>query len=116
MILRICVSPHGRLLCEPVTDDAGDSTRIAATLSDGSVRLLRESFQRSSADGLLLLAEPSVKETLPAELLFWRDYARRFFQAVCQLDEERLAEFAAGSGDPRRTRCRHGRMISRWRC
>ena len=103
MMLRICVSPHGRLLCEPVTDDAGDSTGAAATVSDSSVRLLRVSFQTSSADGLLLLAEPRVTEALPADLLFWRDYARRFFQAVCQLDEERLAEFATGSGDSRRT-------------
>ncbi len=102
MILRICVSPHGRLLCEPVTEEIGDSAGTAIALSDSSVRLLCESFQRSSADGLLLLAEPRVTETLSADLLFWRDYARRFFQAVCQLDEERLAEFAAGSGDPRR--------------
>ncbi len=94
MILRICVSPHGRLLCEPVTDETGDSTGIAAALSDGSSRLLRDSFQQSSAEGLLLLAEPRVTETLPSDLLFWREYARRFFQAVCQLDEERLTEFA----------------------
>lgn len=97
MILRICVSPHRRLLCEPVTEEIGDSAGTAIALSDGSVRLLCESFQRSSADGLLLLAEPRVTETLSVDLLFWRDYARRFFQAVCQLDEERLAEFAAGS-------------------
>ncbi|MFM9960959.1 MAG: DEAD/DEAH box helicase [Planctomycetaceae bacterium] len=102
MLLRICVSPHGRLLCEPISDETGDSTGTAASLSDGSARLLGESFQKSSADGLLLLAEPRMTETLPADFLFWRDYARRFFQAVCQLDEERLAEFAAGSGDPRR--------------
>ena len=44
----------------------------------------------------MLLAEPRVTETLPPDLLFWREDARRFFQAVCQLDEERLAEFAAG--------------------
>ena len=97
MILRICVSPHGRLLCEPVTDEAGDTTGIAATLSDTTAKLLGESFSRSSAEGLLLLAEPRVTETLPADFLFWRDYARRFFQAVCQLDEERLVAFAAGT-------------------
>ncbi len=96
MILRICVSPHGRLLCEPIADGAEDSSGTAAELTDGSARLLCESFRRSSAEGLLLLAEPRVTETLPPDLLFWREDARRFFQAVCQLDEERLAEFAAG--------------------
>ena len=94
MIPRIAVSPHGRLLCESVTDEVGDSTGTATSLSDSSARLLSDAFQRSSADGLLLLAEPRVAEALTTELLFWRDYARRFFQAVCQLDEERLAEFA----------------------
>ena len=95
MIPRIAVSPHGRLLCESVTDEVGDSTGTATSLSDSSARLLSDAFQRSSADGLLLLAEPRVAETLSTDLLFWREYARQFFQAVCQLDEERLAEFAA---------------------
>lgn len=95
MNLRICVSPHGRLLCEPIADEAGDSSGTAAELTDGSARLLCESFRQSSAEGLLLLAEPRVAETLPPDLLFWREDARRFFQAVCQLDEERLADFAA---------------------
>ncbi len=94
MILKIRVSPHGRLLCEPIADGAENSNGTAAELTDGSARLLCESFQRSSAEGLLLLAEPHVAETLPPDLLFWREDARRFFQAVCQLDEERLAEFA----------------------
>ncbi len=98
MSLRICVSPHGRLLCELVSEERAESTAAAISLSDDSVRLLRESFQRSAAAGLLLLAEPRVTETLPADFLFWRDYARRFFQAVCQLDEERLIGFAAGKG------------------
>ena len=97
MMLRISVSPHGRLLCESVTDVAED----LATLTDGAACLLCESFQRSSADGVLLLAEPRVTETLPADFLFWRDYARRFFQAVCQLDEERLAEFAGRNASRR---------------
>ena len=46
MLLRICVSPHGRLLSEPITNETGDSTGTAATLSDGTARLLCESFQR----------------------------------------------------------------------
>lgn len=38
MILRICVSPHGRLLCESVTEDIGDSAGTAIALSDGSAK------------------------------------------------------------------------------
>ena len=99
MISRIRVTPHGRLLCEPVTDSSEDMLGIAAVLTDDAARLLCESFQTSSADGLLLLAEPRVTETLPADLLFWREYARQFFQVVCQLDEGRMAEFAALKGN-----------------
>ncbi len=108
MILRICVSPHGQLLCEPIAVGAEDSSGTVSDLTDGSAKLLCESFRRSSAEGLLLLAEPRVTETLPPDLLFWREDARRFFQAVCQLDEERLAEFATGSRDPRRAQEKSG--------
>ena len=94
MSIRICVSPHGRLLCEAVADDSGDAVETAVTLSQVAVAAIRSAFDRSSADGLLLLAGPSVRETLPADFLFWREWSRRFFQTVCQLDEERLAEFA----------------------
>ncbi len=92
--IRICVTPHGRLLCEAVADDAADAVEAAVTLSPVAADAIRSAFDRSSAEGLLLLAGPSVRETLPADFLFWREWARRFFQAVCQLDEERLAEFA----------------------
>ena len=91
MSIRICVSPHGRLLCEAVTDDASEA---AVALSDAAAAAIRLAFEEPSAGGLLLLAGPSVRETLPADFLFWREWARRFFQVVCQLDEERLAEFA----------------------
>ena len=108
MTLRIVLSPHGRVMCAAVTDEAGDSKNAVIALSDGAVELIRSAFERSSAEGLLLLAEPRVIETLPSDLLFWRDWARQFFQAICSLDEERLVEFAAGSGDPRRTGSKSG--------
>ncbi len=81
-------------MCEAVTSDVSDAVQAAVTLSQVATDAIRSAFERSSAEGLLLLAGPSVRETLPAEFLFWREWARRFFQAVCQLDEERLAEFA----------------------
>lgn len=46
----------------------------------------------------MLLAGPEVRETLPVDLLFWREWARRFFQMLCQLDEDRLAQFAKPAG------------------
>lgn len=94
MNIRICVSPHGRLLCEPVAESTGDTAIETGTLSQQVAESIRRAFERSSAEGLLFLAEPTVDEALPAEFLYWREWARRFFQSVCQLDEERLDQFA----------------------
>ncbi len=91
---RVVVSPHGRLLFVAVADEAGAATDAVSVLSDAATTAIHAAFESSSAEGLLLLAEPRVKETLPADLLFWRDWARQFFQAVCSLDEERLEAFS----------------------
>jgi non-specific serine/threonine protein kinase len=49
---------------------------------------IAEAFDRSSAEGLLLLASREMGQELPASLVFGRDLARRFFTAVCHLGEE----------------------------
>jgi non-specific serine/threonine protein kinase len=101
MNLRLCISPHGRLLCE---EFAGEADNAPGALGADASQAIRAAFDVSSAEGLLLLAGPSVRETMSAEFLFWREWARRFFQAVCQLDEERLAELtrskSVGAGKP----------------
>src|ERR1700709_2427842 len=98
MSIRICISPHGRLLCEAVADAANDATSVTGSLSSTSVSAIRAAFDNSSAEGLLWLAGPSVKESLSADLLFWREWARQFFQTLCQFDEQRLANFAKSVG------------------
>jgi non-specific serine/threonine protein kinase len=90
MSIRTFVSPHGRIACEVAADD--DAGPVNA-LSLGAERTIRSAFDLSPADGLLLLAEPTVREDLPADFLFWREFARQFFQAICQLDEEQLGAF-----------------------
>ncbi len=88
MSIRISVSPHGRLTCEEAADDAPSS------LSQAAVTEIEAAFERSSAEGLLSLASLNAREIVPADLLFWRAWAQQFLQAICQLDEERLALFA----------------------
>ena len=85
-------------MCELVAADASIAVQATVSLSQVAADSIRRAFDQSSAAGLLLLAGPSVRETLPVDFLFWREWARRFFQTICQLDEERLGEFAKSSG------------------
>ena len=85
-------------MCELVAADASVAVQATVSLSQVAADSIRRAFDQSSAAGLLLLAGPSVRETLPVDFLFWREWARRFFQTICQLDEERLGEFAKSSG------------------
>lgn len=97
MKIRIRISPHGRLICDTVTDIASDVPAAKSTLNSEVAGKLDAAFALSSAEGLLLLAGLNAREIMPAEFLFWRDFARRFFQTLCQLDEDRLAKFTAGT-------------------
>ena len=97
MNLHISLSPHARLLCETVAHDEDAIVALGPSLTEESGDGLLTVFRVSSADGLLLLAGQAIREALPADLVFWRDWSRRFFQTVCQLDEERQAEFAAAT-------------------
>ncbi|MBM4075022.1 MAG: ATP-dependent helicase, partial [Planctomycetes bacterium] len=45
------------------------------------------------ADGLVSLVEHREPGTLPSDLVFWRDWTRRFFSELSKLDEEKLATF-----------------------
>jgi non-specific serine/threonine protein kinase len=89
------------LSCETVADGSSAAAAATSPLSEPVTNALHSAFGRSSAEGLLLLAGPGVSENLPADFLFWREWARRFFQAVCQLDEERLRQFAKSTGTKR---------------
>lgn len=117
MNLRISVTPHGRLLCEAIVESVESdetSSRIPTARSlpkhaivargstskapDGEANELRQAFSSSSAAGLMSLAEHTTRDSLPADLIFWREWSRRFFQAVTQLDEDGQAAFAKGMG------------------
>ncbi len=109
--MQLVVTPHGRLIVEAVAagDDAGlaVSSSTSASLSEAAATLLSQSFGCSSADGLLLLAKPVLKEELPPAFVFWREWSRRFFQSLCQLDEDSLAAFvkdAKGKAEAARTK------------
>lgn len=96
MAITIFVTPHGRLRCEEATADrrgsgANDSASTPSLPNAISEKLLTE-FSRSSADGLLLLATPELAVPLPIELVFWRDWARRFLKAVSQLDDQQTSK------------------------
>ena len=97
MNLRICLSPHGSLLLETTVGEAGDDEPIRASLSEKNAAGLSSAFTASPADGLLLLAGPSVHEALPADLVFWRDWSRQVLAALSRLDEEQLQAFARSS-------------------
>ncbi len=93
MNLRLSLSPHGRLSCDVADQKITDSPGTHSPLNDQSVASVQHAFAISSAEGLWVLGGPTIREVLPAELVFWRDWARRLFQAVCHLDEEQQVAF-----------------------
>ncbi|MEX2185749.1 MAG: DEAD/DEAH box helicase [Pirellulales bacterium] len=80
MSLNLLITPGGFLR---IVDDA----EALPCVSDAAAAALSEAFGKSSAEGLLLLASQELTADLPAALVFWRSFARQFFQAVCQLGE-----------------------------
>lgn len=94
MELRLGVTPHGRLVCDCLSSaDAPAATSQRATIG----QQLSEKFDDSSAAVLFLLAGQSIQEPLPAEFVFWREWARGYFSRLSQLDENRLAELLSDS-------------------
>jgi len=76
-----------------MTRESGDVVEPATSLGEEPARLLLKAFETSSAEGLLLLAGQQIRESLPADFVFWRDWSREFFQAATQLDEHQQAAF-----------------------
>jgi hypothetical protein len=69
------LTPHGRLLLEPVDD--------AEAASSGLSHRLRTAFARGSGHGLLQLGAAEVGTTLPPVFGYWREFAARYVSAVC---------------------------------
>src|SRR5215213_655458 len=73
--LGLRLTPHGRLLCEPVADATG--------LDEGVATRLGEAFAHGSGDGLLRLGAGEVGQALPPVFVWWRDFASRYVAALC---------------------------------
>ncbi|HEV7222641.1 MAG TPA: DEAD/DEAH box helicase [Pirellulales bacterium] len=90
MSRSISITPAGRLALSP-------EAQTAPELSASQARALDEAFAASSAEGLFRLASQALDGPLPAALVFWREWASRFFHALCGLGEEAWSR-AAKSG------------------
>ncbi|HUE74360.1 MAG TPA: DEAD/DEAH box helicase [Pirellulaceae bacterium] len=86
MTHTLAITPAGHLRLVEAHDD---SEAISAEIAQPLAAALAE----SSAAGLLLLASAEMPRELPAELNYWRQVSRRFFQAVCHLGEGSLAKW-----------------------
>ena len=69
------LTPHGRLLLEPVDDGSA----LPADLS----HRLQEAFARGSGHGLLQIGAAEVGTVLPPVLGYWRELGARYVSAVC---------------------------------
>jgi len=54
-------------------------------LDDALAAAMDAAWEESSAQGLLWLVSQALEVKLPAALVFWRDFAQRFFHDLCQL-------------------------------
>lgn len=66
---------------------------------------LENAFRQSSAAGLLLLASREFSSNLPPELVFWRTFARQFFQSIYRLGEEGVEQWRSVAAPPVAARC-----------
>jgi SNF2 family DNA or RNA helicase len=76
----ILITPGGHLR---VVDDPESTPEVSERTADA----LKEAFEKSSAEGLLLLAAWKSTEELPATFVFWRSFAQQCLQAICRLGE-----------------------------
>jgi non-specific serine/threonine protein kinase len=88
MSLSLTITPGGHL--HLVNDP--DSL---PTVPEAAAAALQRAFEQSSAEGLLRLASAELSPELPPALVFWRGLARQFFQAVCQLGEAGIKQWAS---------------------
>ncbi len=94
MSLEIAISPAGRLSIEPAPD-------ATPPLDERTARRITEAFATRSAEGLLrLLSRDLVTLPLPISLAYWRDFARRYLQRLCQAGADPAAPAPMVSIEP----------------
>lgn len=88
MNMHLMITPAGQLVFGP-----GDDHDSEATIADpGVAAALIGAFQESAANGLLYLVADAPDVELPAPLVYWREFAQRFFHDVCAISQERFEE------------------------
>src|SRR5436190_7036723 len=87
MSLSLALTPAGHLRVEVGPEGQ-------APLAENVAATLRHSFGHSSAEGLLALASEELDLELPAEFVFWRGFAREFFNQLCHLGEGAISQWA----------------------
>jgi SNF2-related domain/SNF2 Helicase protein/Helicase conserved C-terminal domain len=85
------ITPTGQLIVETIQDDGVSRLELDPV----AVAELKNAFDASSAAGLVRLASGNLQAELPADFVFWRDFAQRFFHQLCELGEETLRRAAA---------------------
>jgi SNF2 family DNA or RNA helicase len=93
MSMRPVITPAGHLIVET----AEDAVVSGGTPKTPTLNELRTAFDESGAAGLLHLASGGLRAELPAEFVYWREFAQRFFHEVCGLGEEALCRTVASS-------------------
>lgn len=81
MSQTILITPAGRLVVTPLADGKPEVPRALADQ-------IAAAFDKSSAEGVLLLASQALGRALPPALVFWRDFGQQFFHALSQVSEE----------------------------
>ena len=93
MNLNVAVTPSGDL------NIIADPQSLPTVSTETAERLIEE-FGYSSAAGLVLLSSQDVVEELPPAIVFWRDFARQFMQALCLLGEDGFAQWKSVPAPP----------------
>jgi SNF2 family DNA or RNA helicase len=90
MGLELVVSPAGRLsLAEPAPSNDGTPDFVPAA-AGFSARVLKEisgAFARDPTEGLFALAVADPRVGAAGPFAYWRDFARRYLELLCQIPE-----------------------------
>src|SRR6266481_5603985 len=82
--VSLAITPGGRLR---IVED----NEATIVLSESAAATLGAAFDGSNADGLLGLVSHPSEDELPASFVYWRGFARLFFEAICHLGEDGFA-------------------------
>ncbi|MCA9067323.1 MAG: DEAD/DEAH box helicase [Planctomycetaceae bacterium] len=86
--MELVLSPAGHLSLSQTPSDAGEfSWNRSGGLSDRQGQTLQKTFEKSSAEGLLALANLEGSGITSPQFRYWRDFAATFLTKLCQTSE-----------------------------